>query len=150
MVCQGTLPDLEKLYEAIARVESGAGLHNRHMPSYDAVNGDAVGPFQIRPIYLQNVNEINGDSYYKLSDRRIPVKCRQMMKVYWRHFATFERLGREPTLQDLARMHYGGPNGYRLDCTLEYWEKVRRELENGRKSNHGTRIGQGRDFKTRN
>jgi hypothetical protein len=26
-------------------------------------------------------------------------------------------------------MHYGGPNGYRLDCTLEYWEKVRRELE---------------------
>ena len=31
-------------------------------------------------------------------------------------------------MQDIARIHNGGPNGYRKDSTLGYWKKVKIQL----------------------
>ena len=44
-------------------------------------------------------------------------------------YATVERLGREPTLEDIARIHNGGPNGFKKSSTDAYWAKVKKQLE---------------------
>ena len=44
------------------------------------------------------------------------------------HYATQARLGHAPTDEDLARIHNGGPNGYKKSATLGYWEKVKKYL----------------------
>ena len=38
------------------------------------------------------------------------------------------RLGHEPTQENLARMHNGGPNGHKKSTTLKYWNKVKENL----------------------
>ena len=45
-----------------------------------------------------------------------------------KRYATEKRLGRTVNMQDIARIHNGGPNGYRKDSTLGYWKKVKIQL----------------------
>ena len=44
------------------------------------------------------------------------------------HYATKSQLGHDPTDQDLARIHYGGPFGYENPDTVEYWERVKKYM----------------------
>ena len=89
--------------------------------------GNAVGCLQIWKIYVDDVNRINRlnwDSrewsasikweYYSRTKRSI---SRKMAKTYMEYYASAERLGREPTFEDMARIHNGGPNGYKKECT---------------------------------
>ena len=39
-------------------------------------------------------------------------------------YATKERLGHDATNEDIARIHNGGPNGWRSSSTEGYWRKV--------------------------
>ena len=50
------------------------------------------------------------------------------MRRYMRRYATPARLGRPVTQEDVARIHNGGPNGYKNPATKQYWEKVKRYL----------------------
>ena len=43
-------------------------------------------------------------------------------------YATKIRLGHDPTDEDIARIHNGGPNGYKNPNTVQYWEKVKKYL----------------------
>ena len=56
----------------------------------------------------------------------------EVIGSYMGRYATPERLGREPTDEDIARIHNGGPNGYRRDSTLPYWDEVMTETERQR------------------
>lgn len=49
--------------------------------------------------------------------------------AYMDKYATVERLGREPTMEDIARIHNGGPNGYKKESTKAYWLKVKAVLD---------------------
>ena len=48
----------------------------------------------------------------------------RVMQSYMNRYATVRRLGRQATDEDIARIHNGGPNGYRNPNTLQYWRKV--------------------------
>ena len=50
------------------------------------------------------------------------------MQAYMKRYATEARLGHAPTDEDLARIHNGGPNGYKNPATLDYWRKVQQHL----------------------
>lgn len=65
----------EVMYMAICAVESefNPAAYNR--------NSGAAGIIQIRPIYVKDVNEIQGTNY-TLEDRYNPVKCREMFEIY--------------------------------------------------------------------
>jgi len=63
-------------------------------------NGDAYGCLQIHACYVQDASE----------------------------YAKEDRLGRPVTIEDIARIHNGGPNGYKKDATIKYWKKVEAEL----------------------
>ena len=52
----------------------------------------------------------------------------RVMQSYMNRYATVRRLGRQATDEDIARIHNGGPNGYRNPNTLQYWRKVQSYL----------------------
>jgi len=95
----------------------------------DAVGdgGDSIGCYQIQKCYWLDAKEFSDldgtylDCYNRgYADRT--VRC------YMDRYATERRLGREVTQEDIARIHNGGPNGYKKKATLKYWEKVKKEL----------------------
>ena len=56
----------------------------------------------------------------------------ETVQGYMARYAVFSRLEHQPTCEDFARIHNGGPNGYNRTSTLKYWSKVN-ECLNGRK-----------------
>ena len=111
---------LDLFFAALAEVESGGDSS-----AYNKAE-DAVGLYQIRPIYVRDVNRIVGHGAFTLRDRWDAVKSRCMVIIYLSHYGTEQRLGRAPTFLDLARIHNGGPNGWKKKATLAYAEKFER------------------------
>jgi len=110
---QATDDPLGRLFEAIEAVESGGDSN--------AVGADGeAGPYQIRPIFVDDANKIVGKRAFSYGDRFSKEKSKEMMRIYWRFYATERRLGRLPTFEDLARIHNGGPNGYKKESTKGY------------------------------
>ncbi len=116
-------PIFEQFLTALEQIESGGDTK--------AVGdgGKAIGILQIWPIYVKDVNRILGVEKFTLFDRWDAVKSRDMVRIYLNHYASEARLGRTPTYEDMARIHNGGPNGYKKDCTKAYWGKVERVFE---------------------
>ena len=112
----------DNLLAAIALVESGNDANSV------GDCGAAVGMYQIHKIFVDDTNRILRRKEFSYNDRYSPVRSRQMIKIYWNHYATVKRLGRKPTRQDKARIHNGGPNGYKKQSTLKYWRKVKGAL----------------------
>ena len=52
-----------------------------------------------------------------------------IFKIYMGIYANKYRLQREPTFEDIARIHNGGPDGWQKDSTKPYWEKVKKYLD---------------------
>ena len=112
---------------ALISVESGGNDH--------AIgdNGQAVGCLQIHPCVVEDVNRISGVTpparVFLRSDRTDRGMSVIMCRVYLQHYAVKDRLGREPSLEDLARIWNGGPDGYKKPATKPYWIKVRTAME---------------------
>lgn len=106
--------NLNDLLDAMAMIESGGD------PNKVGDNGQAVGMFQIHPIYVRDVNRILGFPAFSLKDRWCPEKSRRMTTYYIRHY------GR--SLEQMARCHNGGPKGWKKKSTLPYWKKVKAQL----------------------
>lgn len=107
----------EDLLDAIEIVESGGNCN--------AVgdNGRAVGAYQIHLCYMQDAGNA-----FKPDDRYDRAKSREMVRLYMKRYATYNRLGREPTFEDIARIHNGGLYGWKRESTKPYWEKVKKVL----------------------
>ncbi len=110
-----------KLILAIIAVESGSD--NNAIGD----NGKAYGCLQIWSVYVEDANQFAGTSYTHLDafDRE---KSIAMFTAYMSRYATEKRIGHTPTAEDIARIHNGGPNGYRKVATDAYWAKVKAEL----------------------
>ncbi len=91
--------------------------------------GLAAGILQIQPICLVDVNRILGVHAFAFHDRMDKKASIEMCRVYLSHYATSNRLGRPPTLEDMARVWNGGPGGHRKQSTNKYWAKVKTEIE---------------------
>lgn len=96
-------------------------------------NGASHGPLQIQKACVIDANEWR--KARGLSQFRFPQDCydrqkaEQIMLSYLHRYATENRLGRRPTIEDYARIWNGGPNGYEKQATVKYWNKVKKELE---------------------
>ena len=86
-----------------------------------------VGVLQIRQCAIDDINRWLGTNL-TLEHAKKPAMARWMCQVYLRRYCTKERLGREPTLQDAARIWNGGPDGWKKPATKKYWEKVKLQL----------------------
>lgn len=90
-------------------------------------DGKAQGCLQIWQCYIDDANQYAGTSYTHddAFDREASI---QIFTAYMRRYATEDRLGRVVTAEDIARIHNGGPNGYKKAATDGYWQKVKAEL----------------------
>jgi len=89
-----------------------------------------LGCYQIRECYWQDALEHDptiGGEYEDVIDREYAEK---VIYAFWDRYATEKRLGRPVTDEDRARMHNGGPNGYKKTKTIKYWNKIQNELRN--------------------
>lgn len=104
------------LLDAIEWQESS---HNEH--AYNP-SENAIGILQIRPAYAKDARVLHHRCYNKMV-------AEYAFERYMARYATPERLGHQPTLEDMARIHNGGPNGWRIKATEKYWLKVKSHME---------------------
>ena len=116
--------ELTRVLQAIRIVESN------NIPSAVGDGGNAIGVYQIWESYWKDATEFSnlGGKY---RDCFVPEYADRIVRCYMKRYATPRRLGREATMQDIARIHNGGPNGYKKQATLKYWEKVEKILNAG-------------------
>ena len=122
----------EKLWDAIQKVESGT-LCDPETAIGDG--GRSIGPLQIMEAYYDDAVKQNPSL---TSDNRTWKNCmgpgsreysREVGCAYMERYATERRLGHSPTCEDIARIHNGGPNGFKKAATKKYWEQVRINLQ---------------------
>jgi soluble lytic murein transglycosylase-like protein len=108
--------DLDQLLDAIALVES------RSNPKAVGDSGRALGLYQIHRRYWIDGTRILGVgwSYDEAGD---PAKAREVVRAYLMHY------GQGRSLLEKARIHNGGPRGYRKKATLAYARKIARVLQ---------------------
>lgn len=90
----------------------------------------AYGLYQIRQAYLTDVNRIAGTKYtlkQVTSSKELSQWC---VKTYIGHYGKQyeEKTGKKLTMEVAARIHNGGPDGWKEKVTEPYWKKWRREM----------------------
>ena len=90
-------------------------------------DGLAFGCLQMHSAYVRDASEyaqkdwVHEDAF----DRETSIN---IFIAYMSRYATEERLGRAVTIEDIARIHNGGPNGWKKSATEAYWKKVRKNI----------------------
>ena len=125
VVQSGTPLDIDRdLLNRMLCVESGGDI------CAIGDNGRSLGPYQIMESYYKDAVEHDpslkdgGYTYNNVAGPGGKEYSERVLEAYMDRYATVKRLGREPTNEDIARIHNGGPNGYKKESTLTYWEKV--------------------------
>jgi hypothetical protein len=116
-----SLGDWNDLLEAIRIVESN------NNPDAVGDNGNAIGVYQIWEDYHTDAcmaGNIGGD-YLDCYD---PVYATSVVVEYMKRYAIERRIGKV-TPEKIARIHNGGPNGYKWSATDKYWAKVKPVFE---------------------
>lgn len=110
---------LDEILLALRRVETGGERHGGRHAVGDG--GVAIGPYQIQRAYWAD-SRVPG----RYEDCRDPRYARAVVLAYWKRYCpkALEALD----AQTLVRVHNGGPDGHREDCTLKFWRKIEREL----------------------
>ena len=113
--------------KALALVESGGN------PEAIGDGGDSWGKYQLQSAYVQDASEwglSNGviGKPFKHSDAFNPERAELIIYCYMKRYATPQRLGRQPTIEDWARLHVGGPQGHRKRATQPHWNKMKKLL----------------------
>lgn len=87
-------------------------------------NGLAYGCLQMHKSYVQDAAEYAGEDWVHEDafDRETSI---DIFIAYASRYATEERIGRPVTVQDIARIHNGGPDGWKKSSTEKYWNKVK-------------------------
>jgi len=114
---------LAELLDALRKVESGGLKDGGRKATGDG--NKAIGPFQIHRPYWED-SKVPG----KYEDCREPEYARKVVQAYWKRYAAKALIAVD--VETLARIHNGGPDGARQECTLPFWSKVERELKAGR------------------
>lgn len=110
---------LREVYDAIKLVETGKGTGINVIGD----KGKAYGPYQIHKAYFID-SKVKGRWGYCLTNKQFSEK---VMLGYWKRYCPEALDPVNPEI--LARTHNGGPKGFIKDCTIGYWNKVKRNLK---------------------
>ncbi len=83
---------------------------------------NAAGILQIRPIMVADCNRIIGHPEFTLADRYNPELSTEMFWTYTDHYS------KNADRQTVARRWNGGPKGNTKSATVDYWRKVKANL----------------------
>ena len=115
------------LLTTLIAVESGG---NQNAVGDTHLQNKAYGILQIRQPYLDDVNRISGTVITMDEVRKSESVSRWVTVTYLRHYGKFyeRKTGKKPTMEVYARMHNGGPYGWRKSSTDEYWRKFQKAM----------------------
>ncbi len=86
----------------------------------------AYGCLQIRHPYVKDVNRVFETEYNEkecIGRRTLSI---EIFEKYMSIYARSRLIGRDVTAEDVARIHNGGPTGWKKVVTEVYWEKVKK------------------------
>jgi len=120
--------DTDALLDAIAQVESDRGATSPNV-------------YQIRRIYFRDCQRIwkgggvDVSKYKYETCVKDAATSRRMISGYWRYYGEqYQRAtGKPVTAEVLARIHNGGPGGWKKRATLAYWRRVRKHFKPGKR-----------------
>lgn len=84
-------------------------------------DGKAFGLYQIHAEYAEDTGYHHGAAFD-------PLRAQHIVRLYMARYATEERIGRPVTVEDICRIHNGGPNGYKKSSTDAYWAKCKKVI----------------------
>lgn len=122
----GKDPPPSPLVTALIQVESSGG---KNLVGDKRLKNKAYGCLQIRKLCLVDVNKKFGTNHTLkdcLDSQKLSI---WVFERYMEIYATKEKIGRDPTDEDRARIWNGGPDGWQESKTVGYWEKVKKELD---------------------
>lgn len=110
---------------AIMQVESGGCLNPSHAVGD---NGASIGAYQIQKAVIDDCNRVYKQYTFTYNDRYDIQKSKQICYLYLSYWGNHykKKTGKEPTAETLARIWNGGPNGYKKQSTIKYWNKVKK------------------------
>jgi hypothetical protein len=90
-------------------------------------NGASWGCLQLQAAYVQDASEFANQpwTHEDAFDRETAMA---ITMAYMARYADKDRIGRPVTAEDVARIHNGGPGGWKKQSTKKYWLKVQAEL----------------------
>ena len=91
-------------------------------------DGKAFGMYQLHAAYVQDAAEYS-EIEYNHYDAFSPQVASKIVEAYMARYATERRIGRQVTIEDVCRIHNGGPNGYKRASTDAYWAKCKAIIE---------------------
>jgi len=117
--CLGVKID-KNLLRAISKVES----NNKELAVGDS--GKAYGAFQLHKIYIDDVNRFSAKKYRR-TDAFNKKLAEEIVVKYLQHYGKrYERItGQSASREVLARIHNGGPDGWKKSSTIKYWKKIK-------------------------
>lgn len=91
--------------------------------------GRSRGVYHIQACYVADVNRVYGTKF-TLIDRDNPVKAHRIVRLYLSHYGRLYThvTGKPVTCEILARIHNGGPEGWKKKSTLKHWRRVARVM----------------------
>lgn len=108
---------VDNLLDAMYTVESGRGKN------LVGDGGKAIGPYQIWREYWQDAVEHDPSIGGKYEDCMNKAYAEKIIRAYWARYAP-----KGATLEQLARIHNGGPRGHKRSATVKYWNKIVKEM----------------------
>ena len=109
--------DTRPLLDAMYTVESNRGKITV------GDNGKAIGPYQIWREYWHDAVEFDKTIGGKYEDCMNKAYAEKIVRAYWKRYAP-----KGATIEQLARIHNGGPQGHKRTATLKYWNKIVKEM----------------------
>lgn len=110
------------LLYTLRTVESTDGLTSRN-------------ELQIREICVNDVNRIYKTNYdiYDAYDLTTSKEIAYLYLLYWGNQYE-KKTGRKPTYEVYSRIWNGGPSGWKKKATIPYWNKVKKVLNENKRS----------------
>ncbi len=116
-------PGLSTFLNAVRVTETG-GMPNDGIGAIGD-NGTSLGPYQISYAYWVDAQMPYGTWNRCLVDKAY---SEEVMKRYWRRYCP--NAYKNGNWEILARVHNGGPSGFRKQATIRYWNTVKRIMNN--------------------
>lgn len=119
--CQGAI-NYDRLLDAVEMVESDRGA-------------TSWNTYQVRQIWLEDCKRIGliGTDATIREIARDRSLMRRLVLGYWGFYGSQYRrtTGKPVTAEVLARIHNGGPTGWKKKATASYWRRVRKHYNKG-------------------